>query len=222
MMSPEAAIFDMDGLLLDSERPVREAWFTVCRQRGLELNDTVYLEAVGRNESDTQKLFRQHLGEDFPYHGIRSQVEEILVSQTGALGFALKAGVVEMLEFFASRSVPCAVATSTARLRASDRLARAGILSYFTHVSGGDEVARGKPEPDLFLLAAGKLAISPANCLAFEDSAFGARAAKSAGMQVIVVPDLKPPPEDVRNFARGVFPSLTLAMPSVREWLNGL
>lgn len=215
-----AVIFDMDGLLLDSERPYRDAWLLVCNQKGHSLTESIYLQAVGRDDRDTREIFRGHFGENFPYDEICADVRVIMDRHTGEKGHALKDGVLDLLEDLAQCSIPCAVATSTMREKALARLGQANILRYIRDVSGGDEVTRGKPEPDLYLLAANKLGIDPGKCLAFEDSAPGARAAHKAGMRVIVIPDLMEPPGDVRGFSLGIFSSLGDARLVVERWIG--
>jgi HAD superfamily hydrolase (TIGR01509 family) len=215
-----AVIFDMDGLLLDSERPYRDAWLTVSNNRGYSLSESIYLQAVGRDDRDTREIFRVHFGDDFPYDEICADVRVIMDRHTADGGHALKDGVLDLLEYLAQRSVPCAVATSTARQKALARLTQANILSYMREVSGGDEVTRGKPEPDLYLLAAKKLGVGPDRCLAFEDSAPGARAAHKAGMRIVVIPDLMDPPDDVRSFSLDILSSLRHARPTIEGWLR--
>jgi beta-phosphoglucomutase-like phosphatase (HAD superfamily) len=215
-----AVIFDMDGLLLDSERPYRDAWLAVTNGNGYLLSESMYLQAVGRDDRDTREIFRMHFGDDFPYDEICADVRVMMDQHTGRGGHALKDGVLDLLEFLAQRSIPCAVATSTMRQKALERLRQANILRYMREVSGGDEVSRGKPEPDLYLLAAKKLGVAPDKCLVFEDSAPGARAAHTAGMGVIVIPDLMEPPDDVRSFSLDVFSSLRHARLTIDEWLE--
>ena len=217
----KAVIFDMDGLLLDSERPYRDAWLVVSNQKGYRLTDQMYLQAVGRDDRDTRAIFCGHFGDNFPYDEICADVRVIMDRHTGERGHALKDGVLNLLEYLAQQSIPCGVATSTMRQKAMARLGQANILRYIRDVSGGDEVTKGKPEPDLYLLAAKKLGVDPAQCLAFEDSAPGARAARKAGMTVIVIPDLMEPPEDVRGFSLGVFSSLRDARAVVDRWVGG-
>jgi beta-phosphoglucomutase-like phosphatase (HAD superfamily) len=214
-------IFDMDGLLLDSERPFRGAWLAEARRRGYALDESLYSEVVGRNTRDSREIFCGRFGNDFPFDEICAGVDAVLEESMGHLRFRLKDGVIELLDFLAGRSVPCVVATSTARAHAVARLQRVKIFSYFRDVSGGDEVARGKPEPDLFLWAAKKQGMLPADCLVLEDSEYGARAAHVAGMEVIVIPDLKEPPQDVRDFVLGVYGSLGEARLAIERWLEG-
>ncbi|HXC36450.1 MAG TPA: HAD family phosphatase [Candidatus Acidoferrales bacterium] len=215
-----AVIFDMDGLLLDSERPYRDAWLLICNEKGYALSESIYLQAVGRDDRDTREIFRGHFGDDFPYDEICTDVRVTMDQHTGEAGHALKDGVLDLLEFLAQRSIPCVVATSTMKQKALTRLGQANLLSYIREVSGGDEVTKGKPEPDLYLLAAKKLGMAPGDCLVFEDSAPGARAAHKAGMSVIVIPDLVEPPNDVRGFSMGIFSSLRHARPRIERWIE--
>lgn len=210
----------MDGLLLDSEAPIRDAWVSATRARGYAATNEHFLEVVGRSEQDSRQIFRGHFGEKIPLEEISLDVKTQIASSLPATGFALKPGARDLLEYLKLRSVPCTVATSTARAMACERLQKAGLLSYFRHVSAGDEVARGKPEPDLFLLAAQRLGVNPGDCLVLEDSGYGALGAHRAGMAVIVIPDLKQPTDEVRIFAT-IFPSLDAARPAIDRWLDG-
>lgn len=210
----------MDGLLLDSERPYRDAWLRVCNEKGYRLSESTYLQAVGRDDRDTREIFCGYFGDDFPYDGICADVRVLMERHTGEAGHALKDGVLDLLEFFGQCSIPCAVATSTMRQTALARLGQAKILHYIREVSGGDEVTKGKPAPDLYLLIAKRLGVAPGNCLVFEDSAPGARAANEAGMSVVVIPDLVEPPDDVCRFSVGVFSSLRYARPRVEQWIE--
>jgi HAD superfamily hydrolase (TIGR01509 family) len=215
-------IFDMDGLLLDSERPFREAWLTEAEKLGYLTDHALYSQVIGRTERDSRKIFCRHFGQDFPYDKIYSSVRSSLEQGVARHGHQPKAGAVELLQYLANRSVPCVVATSTAHELAQARLQKAKILDYFQEVTGGDEVLNGKPHPDLFLLAARKQKVASSDCLVLEDSEYGARAAQAAGMPVIVIPDLKEPPEDVRRFSFGIYASLTDARPAIENWLDTL
>ena len=213
-------IFDMDGLLLDSERPFRDAWLAESGKLGYALDHAIYSEVVGRTERDSREVFCRHFGNDFPYDEICSRARSFLEQGVARSGHQPKAGAIELLQYLANRSVPCVVATSTALAQARARLQNAKILSYFQEVTGGDEVRHGKPDPDLFLLAAKKQGASPQDCLVLEDSEYGARAAHAAGMPVIVIPDLKEPPADVQRFSLGIYDSLADARATIAQWLD--
>lgn len=217
----KAVIFDMDGLLLDSERPVREAWMAAMNQTGHAWDEAAYLEMLGRNERDSRAICLKNFGGEFPYDDICSRVRSILLERIGKTGYELMAGAGETVKYLAGRSVPCGVATSTAGARARLRLEQAGLLQYMRAVCGGDEVAHGKPEPDLFLLVASKLGVIPQRCLVLEDSPSGAEGAVKAGMQVLLIPDVKPPTENVRDIALGVYASLHDCRAALDRWLDG-
>jgi HAD superfamily hydrolase (TIGR01509 family) len=169
------AIFDMDGLLLDSERPTRDAWESVLVGMGLVYDHSLYLSAVGRNLADTRVLLTQGHGEGFDFDEALTQVRQRLADTVGHTGYAVKPGAQRLLDGLSSRGIRRAVASSTAINHIGSRLQRAGLLDYFETLAGGDEVQRGKPEPDIFLLAASRLGVAPHTCLVFEDSSYGAQ-----------------------------------------------
>ena len=215
------AKFDMDGLLLDSERPIRDAWEAVLTGMGLVYDPELYLSAVGRNLADTRVLLAQGHGPGFDFDEALAQVR-LRLADTVEHGFAVKPGVRELLDELSGRGIRRAVASSTALERIGQRLQRAGLSGYFEHLAGGDEVRRGKPEPDIFLLAAARLGVAPQTCLVFEDSSYGAQGALAAGMGVILVPDLKPPTEETQRRALRILGSLDESLEYVDEWFCGL
>jgi len=213
-----AAVFDMDGLLLDSERPIRDAWMQATREFGVVLGERDYLDVVGRNEVDSRRLLQALLGEACSYDAVRSRAAVLIDEALGIGGYAVKAGVVALLEALRVRGVPCVVASSTRVDEVKRRLRTAGLAPFFRDFSGGDEVLRGKPHPDLFLLAAKRANQDPAHCLVFEDSEHGARGAIAAGMSVVIVPDLKTPSDDASAASLAVLASLHDAQVHVDDW----
>ena len=148
---------------------------------------------------------------------MRERAAVLIAQALGDEGYAVKAGVVALLQALHARGVPCVVASSTHRAEVERRLAQAGLARYFDGFSGGDEVRRGKPHPDLFLLAAQRAQQAPQDCLVFEDSEHGARGAIAAGMSVVIVPDLKAPSDEARAGCLAVLASLLEAQHLV-EW----
>ena len=213
-----AAIFDMDGLLLDSERVVRDAWLQATREFGVPLDDARYLQLIGRNEADSRRLLEQWLAPVCSYKEARERAGALVQAALGIDGYAVKAGVTALLQALRERRVPCVVASSTHREEVEFRLRQSGLADYFGGFNGGDEVVRGKPHPDLFLLAAERMGCAPEGCLVFEDSEHGARGAIAAGMSVVIVPDLKRPGEDACAASLAVLSSLHDAQLHLDDW----
>lgn len=189
----DAVVFDMDGLLIDSERPIRDAWIEVTAQAGRPLTAEDYLGVIGTGIECARPHLQALLGEGLLYDDVRERVRLRLLERYGQTGYAPKPGARELLGWLQERGVPCGVASSTYLPEIERRLGLVGFLPSLQAVAGGDEVEHPKPQPDVYLLAAHRLGVDPARCLAFEDTETGSRAAVAAGMQVVVVPDLKPP-----------------------------
>lgn len=215
-----AAIFDMDGLLLDSERPIRDAWLLAARETGVALSEAAYLTVVGTNEADSKAVLCELLGDERSYELVRVRADVLVREHEIRVGYAAKAGASEILSLLGARGIACGVASSTRRAEVRRRLDAAGLAGYFRSISGGDEVTRGKPNPDLFLLAADRLGVEPDVCLVFEDSEAGATGALAAGMSVVMVPDLKRPGNVMQAACVGVLQSLADALPHCEAWFG--
>ncbi len=214
-----AAIFDMDGLLIDSERATMRAWVAAALALGVELRELDYLQVVGKAAQDSHAILQAHLGGVVPFEQAMAAVRTALEEAEGKeLLFPLKPGAATLLASLQAAGIPCAVASSSRTDEIAQRLARVGVLPYFAAAAGGDEVPRGKPDPALYLLAAQRLGVDPARCLAFEDSHNGACAALAAGMGLVVVPDLLQPAPTVAQACLAVLGSLEEALPQAPRW----
>jgi HAD superfamily hydrolase (TIGR01509 family) len=203
-----AVIFDMDGLLLDSERMAREAWFQAAAAYGVSIPPDLYMQVIGRTIIDTERLFKSVLGADFPFWEVRQLRLQYGDDYIQRHGMPCKPGALELLDLLQAHGIVRAVATSTEHAEAWRRLRLAALSPYFDILCGGDEVSHGKPAPDLFLLAARRLGVPPGDCIVLEDSESGVRAARQAGMTPLLVPDLKSPSAEVAALVYGIFPSL--------------
>lgn len=214
-----AAIFDMDGLLIDSERATLRAWTEAALALGVVLREPDYLQVVGKAAQDSHAILQRHLGGAVAFEQAMAAVRTALEEGEGReLLFPLKPGAAELLAQLQAAGIPCAVASSSRTDEIAHRLARVGVLPHFAAVAGGNEVLRGKPDPALYALAAARLGVDPARCLAFEDSHNGACAALAAGMGLVVVPDLLQPAPEVAQACLAVLGSLQEAVPHVQQW----
>ncbi len=211
-----AAIFDMDGLLLDSERVIMQAWMESAQAQGLPLARADFLQVVGYGTVESHARLSTLLGGDDGFQRVRDRVRARL-NGPAAVVFPLKPGALSLLQQLRARGVPCAVASSTNVHEVRRRLAQVDVLELFQAIAGGDEVARSKPDPAVYLLAAERLGVAPQRCLAFEDSEHGARAAHAAGLAVVMVPDLKS--HDFGPAYMNLF-SLEDAMTHIDHWFS--
>ena len=206
--SLRAIIFDMDGLMLDTERLATPAWQDAKDAIGVDFDMSLLDAMIGRNYQDCRALIVERHGEAFPTDRLMEAWHVAYDAIVERDGVAIKHGLLPLLDWLEEMRVPKAVATSTRRARAMTKLANAGLATRFDAIVGGDEISRGKPAPDIFLLAAARLAAAPSSCVVLEDSAPGVRAAIAAGMTPIMVPDLLAAPPDIVGSATLVLPSL--------------
>ena len=210
-------IFDMDGLLLDTERVARIVWQEATRLHGHEMSDALFASLIGRTNKDSFDLLRDAFGPGFDFEAVSLKCGELYEDYIARHGLPVKPGVREILDALTSRKIPLAVATSTRAPIARLRLEQVGLLGYFTALVGGDEVARSKPEPDIYLEAIRRLKIEAATSYALEDSHAGVRSARAAGLNVIMVPDIVPPTPEIAALTLRIAPSLD----DVRAWFAG-
>ena len=215
-MNVAAVIFDMDGLLLDSERLALAAFVATCDHFGVGDQTAVFMQCVGIN---------QELGERVLKDGLPGTVDHLVFARlwdskcleyTSDAAVPLKTGAAELLQDLRGFGIPMAVATSSSTLRATQKLQDSGILQEFDVIVGGEQVQRSKPLPDIYLRAAELLGVRPETCLALEDSENGVRSALAAGMTVIQVPDLVEPSDALRELGHTILGTLH----DVREWYS--
>lgn len=204
----QAVIFDMDGLMLDTERLAIPSIKRAGVALGIHLTDDILIEMNGLNEDDAHIAMEASLGVSIPKKEFADAFYDDYEKTIAENGVPLKEGLIELIDFLEERNIKRAVATSTKHSLALKKLKLAGIKDYFEVIIGGDQVTQGKPAPDPYLKAANELGIHVDHCLALEDSDNGAISAHKAGIKVIVVPDIKPPSDKVQEFALTVCSSL--------------
>lgn len=206
-----AVIFDMDGVLIDSEPIIRAAAQLAAIEIDRTVTDQFYASVIGLPGLQVEAAFMHEFGADFPLADYRQRFERCYrrVVETG--GLAPKPGVPALLDALIAWEIPIAVATSTRAGNADSALAAAGLLNRLAVRVTGDQVQHGKPAPDIFLLAAARLGVAPQSCIAVEDSDVGARAAVAAGMYTLLVPDLKPPSAELADLVGELCTSMPAA-----------
>jgi HAD superfamily hydrolase (TIGR01509 family) len=207
----EAVVFDMDGLMLDTEPLYKVAWQSGCNELGYDLDDVTYSTLVGRPTSACEQVLLQTFGPDFPLGLFRERWPVIWREKAASSGIQLKPGLLPLLAFLQRRGIPVAVATSSEAYFTEFSLSRAGLSDRFHTIVTGDQIERGKPAPDIYLAAAAKLGVAPERCIALEDSEAGAVAACAAAMITLLIPDWVPPSPAARRAATEIFPSLAEA-----------
>ena len=202
--------------MFDTERLILCAWQQAMADFGYEASEEVFLASVGTTVESTNQFLRAAYGPDFPLEVTNDRTGDYVWREVDAHGAPLKPGLLALLDYLEAHDIPKAVASSSRRVSIDRLLASVGLTERFAATAAGDEVTHGKPAPDIFLLAAQRLGVEPAQCLVLEDSEPGMRAARAAGMAVIVVPDLKPPSDQVAVLAAAVLPDLH----AVQAWLT--
>lgn len=208
MFKLSAVIFDMDGLMLDSEPLAQAGWRLALAEHGYTLSDELFLQMLGRSTDGTRAILRQALGAEAPFESLFARKRQYVHDEVAQNGIAAKPGLLELLAWLEARCIRRAIASSARREDVMHKLNRAALASRFETIVTGDQVSKGKPAPDIFLEAARQLGIPAGECAVLEDSDAGILAAHAAGMWPLMVPDLKPPSPESAALAHRIFSSL--------------
>jgi HAD superfamily hydrolase (TIGR01509 family) len=214
----EAVLFDMDGLLVDTEAVYIEAYHAAAKTFGVEMSMALCHAMIGVPRMECEAMIQDHFGPDFRVdrfqlsfrdHAARLMADEVPV----------KPGARELLVWLGKRGLPLAVATSSRPTTVEGLLGRAGLLGHFKAIATRYDVERAKPHPDVFLEAARRLGTAPERCIAFEDSNIGLTAAHAAGTMAIMVPDILPPSDEIRAKCMTIVPDLHEALALLQKYL---
>ena len=216
-----AVLFDMDGLMLDTMPIYERAWLDAGRALGYVPAESLHRQLQGRSSADCESILQRHYGNSFPIEEFRRNWRQRWDQLVTAEGVAVLPGTEELLSELENAGGPLAIATSANDHETELSLRAAGLGDRIETVVTVDDVARGKPAPDVFLEGAHRLAVPPSQCLVLEDSDAGIQAAAAAGMPAIMVPDSNEPSDEARNTALRIVASLHEARPIVRELLSG-
>ena len=189
----KAVIFDMDGLMIDSERVTYNEYVKKLAQLGHhDFTEELYRNCLGKNKPGICQVFIDHYGQDFPMTEVWDDVH-VWIDESLRQYVPKKKGLVELLEYLKANNYKTIVATSSGRARVDEILKNADLTKYFDDTICGDEVTHGKPHPEIFLTACQKLDVKPEEALVLEDSEAGILAAYDGHIDVICVPDMKYP-----------------------------
>ena len=215
-MKYKAVVFDMDGVIFDSERLVLECWAEIAQEKGIKSMDEVFHQCIGTNMIKTKEILLEHYGEDFPFDEFRTEASILFHSRYDNGRLPMKRGIKELLFYLKEQGVKIGLASSTRYDVVKQELQDAGILPYFQSLTCGDMVKQSKPEPEIFLKACESLFVKPEEAIAIEDSLNGIRSAYRAGMLPIMVPDMIAPDEEMKQLAGYIFQDLL----EVKDWLE--
>ena len=215
-----AVVFDMDGLMLDTEPIYKRAWQSAATGLGCDLDDGFYAQFVGRPNDDCERLLLERFGAAFPLDRFRARWRELWDADATANGIRTKPGLPELLALLDRLTIPFAIATSSEATETEFCLRAAGLDGRFPVCVTRDQIAHGKPAPDVYLEAARRLQTDPAQCVALEDSEAGILSASRAGMVPLLIPDGAPPSPAASNIAFRILPSLA-HVPDVLTELLG-
>ncbi len=213
----DAVVFDMDGVIFDSERATMQCWMKLADKYGIKDIEKPYLACTGVNAAMTRQIMLDAYGEDFPYDKYAKEASLMYHEKYDGGRLPMKSGVFEILDFLKNNGKKIALASSSRNSTVINQLRDAGILDYFDVVITGDMVTKSKPEPDIFLLACEKAGVRPERSFAIEDSHNGIRAAYRGGLRPIMVPDLLPASKEMTELSEAVIDDLN----DVIEYLRG-
>lgn len=214
-MKYKAVIFDMDGVIFDSERLVMEGWMEVAKKYGIDGIEEVFGRCIGVNAQATRQIVLEHYGEDFPYEEYKKETSALFHDRYGNGKLPMKPGVRELLSYLKEAGYLIGLASSTRQAVVEQEIRDAGLLCYFDKLVCGDMLKKSKPEPDIYLMACEHLSVRPQEAVAIEDSYNGVRSASRAGMTAIMVPDMAQPDEEMWALAHVICKDLF----EVKNWI---
>lgn len=214
----DAVVFDMDGVIFDSEKATMECWMELADKYGIQNMEKSFMSCLGTTKTRTKEIMHEIYGDKFLFDEFAKEASLMYHSRYDGGRLPMKKGVVELLEFLSSNKKKIALASSTRRSTVFSQLEDAGIIKYFDAVVCGDMVEKSKPAPDIFLKACELINVVPERAYAIEDSYNGIRAAYAGNMHAIMVPDLLPPNDEMEALAETVLENLL----EVREYLRSI
>lgn len=204
----EAVVFDMDGVIFDSERGCLDVWLTIAAENGLKDMEDVFKRCIGTTVVATRSILKAAYGEDFPVEDFMQRAHVMFHERYDDGRLPVFPGAERILKTLNEYGIPVGLASSTRNATVHRQLTDAGLIKYFTDITCGDMLKVSKPEPDIYLLACKNLGVNPAKTVAIEDSFNGIRAAYRAGMLPVMVPDLIPADDEMRQLSYEIYDNL--------------
>lgn len=200
----KAAIFDMDGVLFDTEKLYERFWIEAARISGFDMTKDDVSSIRSTDQNTAQRIIKGRLGDAFDYISIRKLRQKLMADYIDNVGIEVKPGVRSTLELLRVNNIKIGLATTSNEKRAKHYLKLGGIYDYFDAVISSDMISRGKPDPMIYLTAAMALNTDTKECIAFEDSYNGVRSAYGAGCHVVMVIDRDMPDAEMREKTEAV------------------
>lgn len=211
----KAVIFDMDGLMIDSERVTFEGYKIELEKRNYETTEAFYIKTLGKTIKTVYQIYFDEYGNDFPIDEVIQDVHRYIEKEFEEKGVPIKKGLLPLLQYLKDHQIKTIVATSSSRVRTDRILKQANITQYFDDSICGDEVTNGKPDPEVFLKACQKLNVLPSEAIVLEDSEAGIQAAANANIKVICIPDMKYPEPQYEKLTYKLLDDLSKVIPII-------
>lgn len=215
-----AVVFDMDGLMFDTERLYCQAWDYAGEKSGLGKTGYMVMKTLGTNRETGRSIWRREFGSRYNQEEIEGYTQEFFDQYYQSHPLPVKKGLRNLLHYLKANGYPTAVASSTPRDQILEHLKEAELTGFFDQIVGGDSVTRSKPDPEIYLYACEMLEMKPTDCYALEDSRNGLLAASSAGCQTIMVPDLWQPDEEIKSRVLAILPDLDAVLEYLKQHSN--